>query len=50
MDCIERGKIIERERIVKLLQDEWIEHVKAHRLDKSNYYAHTIALIKGKLK
>lgn len=50
MDCIERGKIIERERIVKLLQDEWVKLVKADQLDQSNYYLHTIALIKGKIK
>jgi hypothetical protein len=50
MDCIERGKLLERERIVKLLQDKWVELVKANRLDESNYYRHTIALIKGKIQ
>ena len=48
MDCIEKGKTMEHERIVKLLQDKWVELVKANRLDESNYYRHTIALIKGK--
>jgi len=42
MDCIERGKIIERERIIKLLE-EWLN-------DDNGDFGDTLKLIKGETK
>jgi len=48
MDSIERGRIIEQERIIKLLTDKYSQLINASRWADSNYYLDAIALIKGK--
>lgn len=48
--AFDSGVIAERTRIIKLLTDKYIELVKANRWDDSNYYLHTVALIKGEIK
>jgi hypothetical protein len=50
MDCIERGKIVERERIIKLLEGDLAAHAypdKACGCEYEQSTIDTIALIKG---
>jgi hypothetical protein len=48
--AFDSGVIMERTRIINLLTEKYMELVKANRWDDSNYYLHTIALIKGEIK
>jgi len=50
MDCIERGKIIERERIIKLLENELgdMRPVESHSVGVYDGLNHAVELIKEK--
>lgn len=49
MDCIERGKILERERIIKLLED-WVFPVNQGTYTVDDSVKRLIELIKGETK
>jgi hypothetical protein len=47
MDCIERGKIVERERIIKLLEERFAENVDHCEWGTHLFLDNAIELIKG---
>ena len=54
MDCIERGKIVERERIIKLLENKMFEDKRLWSKEFANgakwAVKETVELIKGETK
>jgi hypothetical protein len=50
INCIEQGKLVERERIIKLLTNKYAELVKANRWAESNHYLQTVSLIREETK